>query len=175
MTHPKDQITPGKKAGKYMVIAAWLLILGLLSLVFGRWTDFLDNPNKNPETLRTTGQLELHLDANRGGHYLVTGSLNGEPAIFLLDTGATDVVIPYALAEKYGLEPGISMTAMTANGPVKVYSTRIEQLQIGEILLTDVQATLNPGMAGWEEILLGMSALSRLELRHKDGELILIQ
>ncbi|MBT8148751.1 MAG: retroviral-like aspartic protease family protein, partial [Gammaproteobacteria bacterium] len=64
---------------------------------------------------------------------------------------------------------------MTANGPVKVYSTRIGKLQLGDIVLYDVPADLNPGMDGSNEILLGMSALSQVEFSQRDGVLLLSQ
>jgi aspartyl protease family protein len=64
---------------------------------------------------------------------------------------------------------------MTANGPVTVYSTRIAKLQLGEIVLYDVPADLNPGMNASNQILLGMSALSQVEFSQRDGMLLISQ
>jgi len=91
---------------------------------------------------------------------------------FLLDTGATDVVIPAQLAESAGLQPGQAMRAMTANGLVTVYSTTIPTLHLGDITLYDVRASINPGMQG-DTVLLGMSALRQVEFTQRADTLTL--
>ena len=93
---------------------------------------------------------------------------------FLLDTGATDVVVPEDLATKLQLQKGPSHLASTANGRIRVYSTTIEHLQLGSIELRNVRASINPGMNG-QGVLLGMSALSAVDFRQQNGQLILRQ
>jgi aspartyl protease family protein len=60
----------------------------------------------------------------------------------------------------------------TANGRVKVYSTVLEQLSIGNIFLYNVAANINPAMKS-NEILLGMSALKRVDFSQTGKQLIL--
>ncbi len=158
-----------------MVIAAWLIILGLLSAIFGNWTDLRNNPNQNPTSNLAGNRIEIVLEQNRGGHYVVTGEINGASARLLLDTGATGVVIPMALAEEFGLQRGISIPVQTANGTITNYLSRIDELRIGAITLRDVDAFLNPAMGANDEILLGMTALSQLEMTQRSNQLILVQ
>ena len=163
---------PGRGLGKGMWIAFWLVGLGLVTLFFGQQEDKWRNPNQNPASQATDGgPQEVVLIRNRQGHYITTGKVNGKKVEMLLDTGATDVVVPAELESRLGLERGFSGLANTANGQVRVYATRIARLQIGNIILYDVPASINPNMRG--QLLLGMSALKQVEFSQRDGELTL--
>lgn len=168
----RDTAPPGRRLGRIMSIAAWVIALLLLTLIFGGFEERLINPNQNPQTsVSTDGLQQLVLEANRQGHYLVSGQINDASAVFLVDTGATEVVVSEHLAERAKLMKGASGTALTANGAIRVYATRIARLQIGNIILYDVAASISP--QGNDFVLLGMSALNRLELIHKDQQLLL--
>ena len=96
------------------------------------------------------------------------------PVTFLLDTGATDVAIPAAIARKAGLNQGYISQAATANGIIQVYSTILDELQLGNIRLHDIKASITPSMEG-ETILLGMSALKQIEFMQRGSNLTLRQ
>lgn len=160
--------------GQGMMIVAFVLAIGLLTMFFADVQDSQRNPNQAPTSAFAGNAVEVFLQRNRQGHYVVTGTINGEPAEFLLDTGATDVVIPAELAGRLNLVRGTPGRAMTANGPVTVYSTTIDRLTIGDIELTDVRASINPGMSGIS-ILLGMSALKHIEFVQRGDQLTLRQ
>ena len=57
---------------------------------------------------------------------------------------------------------------------VTVYSTSVDELLIGNIVLHDVQASITPSMPG-DTILLGMSALKQIEFTQRDNTLTLRQ
>ena len=160
------------KMGKGMLIIAWLIGLALLTFLFDDQLAKQFNPNANPASSSHSGVAEVRLKQNRAGHYVSGGGINGQPVIFLLDTGATQVSIPMHLAEQLGLKKGRASWVQTANGTVEVAQTRIQRLTIGDIQLTDVAAHLNPGMQS-EQILLGMSALKQLEFSQKGDWLVL--
>ncbi|MGH1469788.1 MAG: retropepsin-like aspartic protease family protein [Cellvibrionaceae bacterium] len=163
-----------KSMGKGMIYIGWLFALGVLTMSFGRWESFQDNPNQSLSNQTSNGIREVTLDANRQHHYLANGKINGNTVTFLLDTGATDVVIPQTLAKKLGLRAGAKGYATTANGNVEIRYTEIETLSLGSIELRSVKASINPGMGG-KEILLGMSALKQVELIQKNNQLTLRQ
>jgi aspartyl protease family protein len=106
------------------------------------------------------------------GHYVARGKVNGQSVTFLLDTGATLVAIPEGLAQKFGLRKGRQGMSQTANGRVITYRTEIDRLQLGDIQLSNVAASITPGMDG-DVILLGMSALKEFELMQKGDTLTL--
>ncbi|RRJ83538.1 TIGR02281 family clan AA aspartic protease [Aestuariirhabdus litorea] len=156
-----------------MIAIAWIIGLALLTRYFAGVEEQQYNPNSTPQSrLDADGLPELVLRQNRFGHYLLTGAINGQPATLLLDTGATAVVVAESLARKAGLQRGVAGYANTANGRVRVFSTRIASLQMGEIVLYDVPASINPAMQG-DEVLLGMSALRQLEFTQRGQELTL--
>ncbi|MFP6809397.1 MAG: TIGR02281 family clan AA aspartic protease [Pseudomonadales bacterium] len=162
------------KLGQGMFAVAFILGIAMLTMFFGEVEKRQHNPNQNPDSVSTDQLIEVNLQRNRQGHYVVSGTINNRPVEFLLDTGATDVVVPAALADRLMLKRGRPGMAMTANGSVKIYATSIDQLKIGDIVLYNVKASINPGMAP-PSILLGMSALGRIEFIQSGDSLTLRQ
>lgn len=158
-----------------MLLLFWIAVLAMLALVFERREDRLVNPNARPaSSVDSSGLVEVVLQRNRKGHYLSGGRINNTEVTFLLDTGATDVVVPGKLAERMGLTPESRGYAVTAAGTVPVFRTVLQSVQIGDISLSEVSATINPHMEG-DGVLLGMSALRQVEFLQRDGELRLRQ
>ena len=169
----KHTATP-KKMGITMLILAWLVLFGLMAMFFDDWLGKQHNPNQNPVTNTTSAVREVVLLPNRQHHYIVNGSINGKEVVFLLDTGATDVVVPEKLAQRLGLGSGQQRFANTANGTIVVYNTQLDLVQIGDIRLRDIRASINPAMSG-DLVLLGMSALRQIEFSQQGDTLILRQ
>lgn len=134
------------------------------------------NPNINPETTTySDGSKEVVLEANHMNAYMTRGKINGETVLFLLDTGATQVSIPTPVANRLGLKgSGRSSMVQTASGTVAVEEVFLDKLSVGNIELTFVAAVINPADRG-DTILLGMSALKRVQFIHDDGKLTLRQ
>jgi len=170
-SEPPGNHAPGKGIGKGMAIGAWLALGGILYLLFDDVVKDRINPNRNPESIASPGGgVEVILQRNRQNHYVTAGRINGKPVTFLLDTGATDVVVPETVASRIGLQPGRATRAHTANGTINVYATRLDKLSIGSLTLADVKGSINPHMQG-ENILLGMSVLGQVEIVQQGQEL----
>lgn len=164
-----------KRMGGSMLIAMWIILLGLLTLLFGNLLDKQYNPNQQLASQQNTrGETEVRLQRNRFGHYVANGQINGQTVTFMLDTGATDISIPAPIAQELGLKRGRSAVYQTAKGPATVYTTELHQVSLGKIQLQRVRATINPHMNG-EEILLGMSFLKHLDFEQKGDTLTLKQ
>lgn len=175
MNNPAPSHDPGqRKIGIVMSLIAWIILFAFLAHWFNNYLSEQAHPNQNLVSTQTAEGVELKLLPNRQHHYIVDGRINGHAVTFMLDTGATDVVIPAKLATSIGLKPGYRSFARTANGSVAVYATTIDALEIGAISLSAVPASINPGM---EEpiVLLGMSALRRIEFAQRGDILILRQ
>lgn len=161
---------PEKRFGRTMLYIGWLIALGILVYVFSGFEENRRNPNQNIQLGSENGSIEL--EKNVFGHYLFTGLANNQKVEFLLDTGATSIVFTEEQARKIGLQKGFPLRVNTANGEIDVYSTRLARLQMGDIVLQDLEAVINPHMDG--EALLGMSALGELEWTQR-GDILTIR
>ncbi|WP_415758178.1 retropepsin-like aspartic protease family protein [Pseudomonas sp. LT1P18] len=169
-----SQQTPGKRAGRVFMVLAWCAALFLATRFFGQWEARQQNPNTVVSSEQGEGFIEVKLASNTQGHFVASGQINGLPVDFMLDTGATDVSIPAEMAEQLKLEKGFGVTLSTANGRTQGYRTRIDRLQLGDIVLRDVRALVVPGLDG-KQVLLGMSALNKLEFTQRGGTMLLRQ
>ena len=158
--------------GKGMMTLGCLLFIGLMSLWFGDLEEDRAYPNRSPTGLIENGVIAVTLKQDRQGHYTVRGLINNSPIDFLVDTGATEVVIPAGLAERLNLERGRAKRASTANGPVTVYQTNLTRLSIADLHFDNVSGVINPGMNG-TAVLLVMSVLKHLELTQTGNTLVL--
>lgn len=110
----------------------------------------------------------LVLSPDQNGHYLAQGMVNGGSQRFVVDTGATYVVLPAADARRLGIDyrKGREASTQTANGTATVWRVRLDSLRLGEIELTSVDAVVIESEL--PVALLGMSFLNRLDMR-RDG------
>ena len=153
----------------------WLALLAFLTLYFGDVLERQRNPNQEvASTLSDEGVLEVQLKRNRLGHYVATGTINGQPVVFLLDTGATGVAVPEALARRLGLPRGRAFLSNTANGAARAYETQLQEVALGAITLSNVRASISPGLQ-MDEVLLGMSFLKHIEFSQRGNTLTLRQ
>ena len=153
----------------------WVAAVGFLALLtwfFAGVVDDRTNPNRQVHSQVVNGGIEVVLEADRQGHFVATGQINGRDVRFLIDTGATLVSVPEALADRLGLEREAPIRLETAAGTVQGWLTRLDEVRLGDIVQRDVRAAINPGRH--ESVLLGMSFLRELEMTQRSGELRLV-
>lgn len=114
------------------------------------------------------------LYANAQGHFVSECQINGVPLKFLVDTGATTVALNSGDAKfaKIDYKRGEPISVATANGMVTAYRVTIANLKIGSITLSQVEASVVEGGSP-PIVLLGMSALNRLDMKRQDIALTL--
>jgi aspartyl protease family protein len=150
-------------------LGTWGVIFAALILVYsyrGQF-DFLGDrfvaelvPAKGVET----GPSSIAFAAQADGHYHVYGSVDGSSVQFLVDSGASDIVLSPGDARMLGMQIeylDFSMMAQTANGTVRGAPVRLKTLKIGPIVMHDIPATVNE--AEMPISLLGMEFLRRLK------------
>jgi len=158
-----------------MFVLAWLALIGLLGFYFQDVLEAQRNPNQTIATLTdASGVREVVLQRNKFGHYVTAGEINGQPVVFMLDTGATGVAIPEDVAQRLGIPRGRAFATQTANGIGKSYAARLDRVSVGDITLSNIAAGITPGLQT-EEILLGMSFLKHIEFSQRGDSLILRQ
>lgn len=164
---------PQAPLGKGMITAAWIVVLVMLTLLFGGFMD--DSPDRGLQrTVQGEDGARVELQRNRSGHYMAKGSINGAAVTFFIDTGATIVSIPSHIADRLNLERGPAFQTQTANGSMTSYATRLDSVSLGPITQYDVLAAISPN-SDMDEILLGMSFLKHLEFTQKGDVLVLRQ
>ncbi len=133
--------------GMTMQVLAWLTFLALGAFFFDDLLGKQYNPNQDLQTRSSEeGHREVVLQRNRFGHYVTSGEINGEPVTFILDTGATGVAVPDAVAQRLGLQRGRAFRTQTANGTGTSYAARLDSVSVGGIELQDVPAGITPGL-----------------------------
>lgn len=112
------------------------------------------------------------------GHFQTEGRVDGQRLGFMVDTGASVVALNESSAARFGLRPSRSdynATVSTANGTIKAARARIAMLDVGGLVVRDVDAMVLPDEA-LSENLLGLSFLSRLRrFEYANGQMVLEQ
>jgi aspartyl protease family protein len=116
------------------------------------------------------------LTEKRAGLYTAEVKVNGVSLPFLVDTGATQVAIDIAMARRIGLnfEKGTPAMSHTANGMVRSWRIKLDSVSLGPIAQYNVDATVVDG-PGIGPGLLGMTFLSRLEMKREGETMVLIK
>ena len=114
---------------------------------------------------------EVRLQRHNDGHYHASGSINGTPIKFMLDTGASLVSVSRSVARQAGLECEAPATFTTANGKVEGCVALREEVVFGGYRVFDVDIAIMPGMD--DTALLGMNVLGKFDLRQSDGVLVI--
>jgi aspartyl protease family protein len=121
------------------------------------------------------GGHEMSLAQAEDGAYYVNGRVNGQPVIFLVDTGASDIVLSPADAQRLGVDVNalrFDDPYETANGVGRGARYTAASLTVGDLRLSQVAMSIN--QAPMRTSLLGMTFFHRLEwFQFKDGQLLL--
>ncbi len=163
-----------KQLGKTLQMAAiWVLIfVGAIAGV-GLWNDI--QGDLFPRQARFESGDAVVVPRARDGHYYLTLDINGAPVDFVIDTGATDIVLTKSAAEDAGLDPknlNYLGRAFTANGEVRTAPVRLDTIAIGPYVDRNVFAVVNGG--DMDQSLLGMGYLQRWgRIAIEGGELTL--
>ena len=142
------------------ISTAWLLLAGSLFYFFNAQV----NPN-SADTLDSGDEVKLVRDLS--GHYRAEAIINGVKTTVLVDTGATDVAISRSFANKLDIQSNHAIRTQTANGATVGYMTRLKSIKLGGIEENNVAATIVNNLG--EDMLLGMSFLSRMDVRLYQG------
>lgn len=150
---------------------AWgLIFLGVMA-GYGLWNDIRRTALPAQATM-TDGRLEIPRASD--GHYHLTLDIGGTPVRFLVDTGATNVVLSQDDARRLGIDPA-TLTylgqARTANGVVRTARVGLTDVRLGGFRDDRVAAYVTDG--DMEGSLLGMDYLRRFRIEIADGRMVL--
>jgi aspartyl protease family protein len=154
-------------------MAVWAFIfLGVIA-GYGLWGDIRQTVKPQQSVMAEAGRVVVPRAPD--GHYYLTLMVNGAAVDFLVDTGASQVVLTANDARRAGIDPeklAYLGRANTANGEVRTASVRMDELALGDIRDKNLRVWVNEGEM--EKSLLGMTYLQRwshIEIRN--GALVL--
>lgn len=112
------------------------------------------------------GSIVLYADS--AGHYFTEGQVNGATLKFLVDTGATVIAMNSGDAKFAGIDykKGERVPMQTANGVVNAYHVVINTIKLGGVVMHQVDGVVQEGGSP-PMVLLGMSALNRLDMKRE--------
>ncbi|MFT3688211.1 retropepsin-like aspartic protease family protein [Paenirhodobacter sp.] len=154
-------------------ISVWGLIFMGLIAGYGLWDDVRATLLPR-QSVMEDGRIEIPLSPD--GHYYLTARVNGTPVRFVVDTGATQIVLSRRDAERAGIAvSGLAFTgrAQTANGLVPTAPVRLATIDIGPIHDSDIRAVVNDGEM--DGSLMGMTYLTRFARVEFNGNRMILE
>ena len=154
--NPPSKISTTLRWGTFGIVVFWMCIMSLLYVAMKHYM--------NPKPVIVTASGELIIPRARDGHFYVVGSVNGKPANFLVDTGASLVTVSEKFALEAGLSQGLPAVFSTANGDMPGRIVSDVPVSMGPINVSAVRIAV--GFVGREtgDALLGQSVLSKFEI-----------
>lgn len=154
-----------KKIVKYFLI--WSLIGLIIIALYAYRFEFNNFKERisgeiNPTSAQLNQQGQLIINISDDSHFYVKMLINKKPILFMVDTGASDIVLNLQDALKIGINPKnliFNRQFQTANGRVLGASIILKEVEISGIKFKDVKASVTNGEMGVN--LLGMSFLRR--------------
>jgi len=172
-------LRPVPVLGRVMRTMSTLALMGILVLVVVQLSRMdtrfdLAVPQVGlPEQLVEGGETRVKRAPD--GHYWLRAQINGHPANFLVDTGATLTAVSSETAAAAGLTPrevGVPVRMQTANGAIAAELTTIDELRFGNVVARGLDAAIAPGLGPTNVI--GMNFLSRLSSVRLEGEMMIL-
>ena len=140
--------------------AGWVLIFLAVIAAVGLWDDIRRTALPGRAAVATEGRIEVPRSPD--GHFYLTLLVNDAPVQFMIDTGASAVVLRPDDATRAGIDTAdLAFTgrAKTANGAIRTAPVRLAKVSLGPIEDRNLRAWVNEG--AMDQSLLGMSYLER--------------
>ena len=118
---------------------------------------------------------EVRLRKRRNGHFYTHGLANGQVVEFLVDTGASAVVLTVADARRIGLSVDprrFRVIGSGASGAVRGQVERLEEIEISGRTIRGLDVMIAQGLEG---SLLGQDFLSHLQSVSMSGDMMVLR
>ena len=152
-----------------MILAWGMIVLGLMA-VYGLWGDI----TRGLRPSQLAGANEVTLPRADDGHYYAQLQIQGQEISFMVDTGASDVVLTQRDARRLGIDLASLLylgQAFTANGPVRTARVDLADVRLGPFTDASLSASVNEGQM--DGSLLGMAYLGQFEISISGDQMVL--
>jgi len=153
--------------------AIWVLIFLGVTIAYG----FKDQLTSQlyPDSAQSMDDRTIMLRRAGDGHFYARVRVNGAEIRFMVDTGATNLVLSQQDARRIGLAMdslNYILPTSTANGTVYGAGVVLDRVELGGFADADVQAVVNGGRMSIS--LLGMAYLDRFRSFSVEGDRLLL-
>jgi aspartyl protease family protein len=121
-------------------------------------------PSRPQPSISANGQRVLVIEKSASGHFEVDTAVNGKDVSFMIDTGASGIVLTLQDARDAGIDTDLlsfSVPVSTANGMSMAAPARLDEIVIGDIIRRNLPALVAPE-GKLDQSLLGMDYLNTL-------------
>lgn len=144
---------------------AWLFIFVATIAAVGMWQDIrgMGKSLQAPQSAATSSG-KIVIPKHSDGHYYLHLRVNDQSLKFMLDTGASQIVLSGEDAARLGFKRddlNFWMRVATANGEVKMAPVRLQSIKLADFQDNQVSAVVSGGAL--QQSLLGMSYLNRFK------------
>lgn len=149
---------------------AWGMIFVGIMAGYGLWSDI----RQDIKPVQSVTDTTIRVPRAEDGHYYLTLNIDGQPIDFMVDTGASNVVLTQQDARRVGIDPGrlaYMGEASTANGVVRTARVKLTNVELGPIFDEVLAAYVNDGEM--DGSLLGMDYLGRFHIEITGNSMIL--
>ncbi len=153
------------KTGLIPMVVFWCVLMAGLYWAMAHYLE--------PKQLQIQANGDLVITRARDGHFYAPGTINGQAATFLVDTGASLVSVSDAFAATAGLQGGTAATFQTANGPRPGRIVEGNTITIGPLQVRNMRVGVGLSAGANNEVLLGQSFLSRFNITMGQKEMVL--
>lgn len=152
-------------AWHFRALLIWLALLGAAYWGFDHYLA--------PKVATVSAAGEVTIPRSQDGHYYVSGSINGHPVTFLVDTGASTVAVSADFAREAGLPRGYPLRFETANGSTEGELVQNQAVEAGGLRVANIDVGVGIRLGAPNNALLGQSFLRHVDVLQSGDKLVL--
>jgi len=143
----------------------WLLVMGVLYWAMQMYL--------KPAGVKVQADGTVAIARDRDGHFRVEGAVNGQPVMFLVDTGASMVGVTEPLAERAGLDGGEPVRFRTANGERDGRMVVAEQVRVASLVVSGLRVGTGYTGSTDRDALLGQNFLRQFDVEIRGDRMLI--
>ncbi|MFV0321004.1 MAG: TIGR02281 family clan AA aspartic protease [Alphaproteobacteria bacterium] len=154
-------------SGQFMRIAlGWVMVFTAIFFAYNFYQDY-----KNHRIAQQTeGQMPDFVMQKKGSHFYTDAYVNNVRVSFMLDSGASMVVLTKQAAQRVGIDVdkiNDRVLLSTANGEKLEKVTYVDEIRLGDIIATNIRVAISE--EGLDENLLGQNFMSEVSKKVEVG------
>jgi aspartyl protease family protein len=154
-----------KHTGLIPMMVFWCVVMGLL---YVGMTHYL-----KPRQVKVLANGDLVINRSQDGHFYTLGTINGQEARFMVDTGASVVSVSETFAQRAAIRGGVPTTFSTANGERPGRMVDGVGVRIGPVSVSNVRVGVGLRLDHENDALLGQSFLSHFDISMTKNQMVL--